>query len=117
MSQSASQAAIFYRDVEVSLKLWTIKDKDGFPAPKNRDGIRTMPFWSSKSRVEQIIDSVPAYKNFEPVEVNLNEFYNYWLQELKSDGQLVGINWSGKRAIGYDLAPETLIKWIDQIKR
>ena len=116
MSQSASQAAIFYRDVEASGIVWTIKDQDGYPAPKNKDGVRSMPFWSSKSRVERIIRKVPAYENFEPVELDLNEFYNYWLQELKSAKQLVGVNWSGERAVGYDLNPETLINWIDQIR-
>ena len=75
-----------------------------------------MPFWSSKSRVDRIVKNVPAYENFQPVELELNEFYDYWLQELKSAKQLVGVNWSGKRAAGYDLDPETLIKWIDQIR-
>lgn len=75
-----------------------------------------MPFWLSKSRTERIIENVPAYENFEPVELDLNEFYDCWLQELKSARQLVGVNWSGKRAVGYDLEPEILIKWIDQIR-
>lgn len=74
-----------------------------------------MPFWSSKARVERIINNVPAYVNFESVEVGLDDFRRYWLNELKSANQLVGINWSGKRAVGYDIDPETLIKWIDQI--
>lgn len=75
-----------------------------------------MPFWSSKSRVDRIIKNVPAYQNFEPVEVDLTEFYDHWLQELKSEKQLVGVNWSGKNAVGYDLDPEIFIKWIDHIR-
>lgn len=116
MSQAASQAAIFYRDVEATGKLWTLKDEGGFPAPKNSEGIRTMPFWSSKSRVELIIKNVAAYNDFEPVEISIDEFYNCWLMKLKADGQLVGVNWSGKNAIGYDLKPEILIKWIREIR-
>ncbi|MCC5917776.1 MAG: DUF2750 domain-containing protein [Cryomorphaceae bacterium] len=116
MSQSASQASIFYRDVEATGKTWTTRDENGFPAPKNRDGIRSMPFWSSKSRVDRIIKNVPAYESFEPVEFDLTEFYDYWLQELKSAELMVGINWSGKQAVGYDLNPNTLIKWIDRIR-
>ena len=116
MGQSASQAAIFYRDVESSGKVWTIKDENGFPAPKNRDGVRSMPFWSSRSRTERIIKNVPAYNGFEPIELSLAHFYDYWLQELRSGNHLVGINWSGKRAVGYDLPPEFLIKWIDKIR-
>ena len=116
MSQSASQAAIFYRDVESSGKVWTIKDIGGFPAPKNSKGVRTMPFWSSESRAKIIIKSVPAYFGFEPVELDLDEFHNYWLMELKNQGQLVGINWSGKNAVGYDLPTDILINWIEKIK-
>ena len=115
MSQSASQAAIFYRDVEASGTVWTIRDKNGYPAPKNREGIRSMPFWSSKSRIEKIIKNVPAYNGFEPTEINLQEFSN-WLKKLKKNKQLVGINWSGSRAIGYDLNPDKLIRWIEDLK-
>lgn len=115
MTQAASQASAFYRDVEASRKVWTMKDDRGFPIPKNSQGTRSMPFWSSESRVTRIINNIPAYKSFKPVELDLIDFYNYWLPELKSAGQLVGINWSGKRAVGYDLSPEILIRWIDQI--
>ncbi|NMH86135.1 DUF2750 domain-containing protein [Flavivirga algicola] len=116
MSQSASQASIFYRDVESSNRLWTIKDSGGFPAPKNSSGKRVMPVWSSKSRVEKIIKNVPAYKGFEPFEIDLFKFFKDWLKGLKNNGFLVGINWSGKHVTGYDVSPENLIKWINHIR-
>jgi hypothetical protein len=31
------------------------------------------------------------------------EFRDEWLPELEEDGVLVGVNWSGKKAAGYDL--------------
>ena len=116
MSHSASQAAIFYRDVESSGKVWTIKDSGGFPAPKNSKGIRSMPFWSNKSRAEKIINSVPTYNGFHVIQIDIEEFYDYWLKELKVQGHLVGINWSGTKAIGYDLPPDNLIQWIDKLR-
>ena len=39
------------------------------------------------------------------VEVTRDDWLNKWLPGLESDGMLVGINWSGKGATGYDLSP------------
>ena len=105
MSQAASQYAAFWRDVRLTLKVWTVKDDDGFPAPKTRTGERAMPFWSSLRRVEKIIKTVPAYRGFTPHEMTWMEFRDEWLPELEESGFLVGVNWSGEHALGYDMKP------------
>src|SRR5215470_11480129 len=99
MTQAASQAAAFYRDVARTRTVWTIKDDGGFPAPKTPDGKRAQPFWSSRSRVQKIISNVPAYASFSPVEISWDEFCNTWVPGLDRDGILVGLNWSGTRAL------------------
>jgi hypothetical protein len=105
MSQAASQAAAFYREVAKSRKVWTIRDAGGYPAPKGTSGQRAQPFWSSMSRVEKIIGTVPAYAGFTPHEIPWEKFCSNWVPGLSRDGLLVGVNWSGKRALGYDLEP------------
>ena len=105
MSASASQAAAFYRDVAKERKTWTVRDAGGYPAPKGRDGKRAQPFWSSLSRVERIIKSVPAYAGFTPEEITWEDFVQRWVPSLSEDGLKVGVNWSGARATGYDLSP------------
>ena len=70
MGQSASEAAIFYRDVAKNGKLWTCRDAAGNPAPLKSNGQRSMLFWSSLSRVEKIIKTVPDYAVFEPEELS-----------------------------------------------
>jgi hypothetical protein len=105
MSQSAAQASAFYKEVAASGKLWTIRDAGGFPAPKNHDGQRAQPFWSSLARVRKIIATVPAYAGFEPVEVGWHEFASRWVPGLERDGVRVGVNWSGERASGFDVEP------------
>jgi hypothetical protein len=105
MTVSAVSAAAFYRDVAKSRTVWAIRDAGGFPAPKTLSGERAMPFWSSSSRVQKIIANVPAYAGFEPVEISWDEFCDKWLPGLAEDGLLVGVNWSGKKAKGYDLQP------------
>ncbi len=110
MSQAASQAAAFYKEVAKTRKVWTIRDKNGFPAPKDSEGIRAQPFWSSLSRAQKIIKTVPAYSGFEPFEISWKEFSEKWVPKLSENGFLVGVNWSGKRALGYDLKPEDVKK-------
>ena len=43
MSQAASQAAAFYRDVAETGRVWTIRDAGGFPAPVGGSGQRSQP--------------------------------------------------------------------------
>lgn len=100
----------FYADVGKSLVVYTIRDERGFPAPKNGQGVRSMPFWSTQARAEKIVNKVPAYANFRVVMIELNEFLDYWLVDLEKAGQLVGVNWSGSRAMGYDLEPNDVRK-------
>lgn len=103
MSQAASQAAAFYRDVAKNLSVWTVEDAGGYPAPMTSSGQRAQPFWSSKSRAEKIISTVEAYAGFTPTEISWDEFCRVWVPGLTEDGLLMGVNWSGARATGYDI--------------
>jgi hypothetical protein len=113
MSQSASQTSAFYKEVAKNKKLWTVKDSGGFPAPKNSEGKRVHPFWSSLSRVEKIIKNVPAYSGFEPHEISWEYFSTNWVPGMTKDGLLVGVNWSGDRATGYDIEPERVKEYVE----
>lgn len=62
-----------------------------------------MPFWSAKSRAEWLVAKFEAYQAFEVVAVPLSEWRARWLPGLSKGGVLVGLNWSGNRATGYDL--------------
>lgn len=108
MSQAGSQAHAFYRDVASDRRVWGVEDDAGVPAPKASDGKRAMPFWSSRSRVEKIIKTVPAYSAFRPFELTWEEFRDEWLPDLERKGYLIGINWSGPRALGFDLEPASV---------
>ena len=109
MGQSASQAAAFYKEVGKNKKLWTCKDDGGNPAPMTASGKRAMPFWSSLNRVQKIIKTVPAYSIFEPEELSWEEFEKVWAPDLEESDLLIGVNWSGKNATGYDLEPKDVI--------
>ena len=105
MSVSAAQAEAFYQEVLRAGEVWAIRDGAGFPAPLTPEG-RAMPFWSARSRAMKVIDNVDAYEGFEPVQLTLDEWRSRWLPGLAKDGIRVGLNWSGARAVGYDLNPD-----------
>ena len=114
MSQAASQAWAFYREVAKTRVVWTVRDEGGFPTVTS-SGKQAQPFWSSRSRVERIIKSVPAYSGFKPYEVSWEDFCSKWVPDFVKDGLMVGVNWSGKRAVGYDIEPENLVRSVEAI--
>jgi hypothetical protein len=110
VTTSAAQAAAFYSEALASGTVWAVRDANGFPAPLNGDGVRAMPFWSKKSRAELVVAKVAAYAGFEPVEVALDKWRADWLTGLERDGLLVGLNWAGDRAQGYDVTPADVLR-------
>jgi hypothetical protein len=117
VSQSASQAAVFYREVARSGIVFSLRDDQGYPTSKTSSGAHAIPFWSSGRRVERIIATVPAYASFEPVEITWDDFRARWVAELESDQLLVGVNWSGRSATGYDVEPGLLVRAVETAKR
>ncbi len=109
MSVAAAHAAVFYREVAETGRAWTIRDGAGYPAPRGTDGTRAMPFWSSRSRAERIVGTVDAYRGFEVEEIAWAMFVERWAPGMEKDGLRVGVNWSGERATGYDVAPGDVV--------
>ena len=110
MTTSAAQAAAFYAEALAHGTVWGVRDANGFPAPLNGDGARAMPFWSTRSRAEVVVANVVAYAGFEPVEVPLERWKAEWLPGLERDGLLVGLNWAGDRAQGYDVTAADVLR-------
>ena len=110
MSTAAAQAAAFYREVAKHGSVWTVRDSGGFPQPKNSNGVRAQPLWSLRSRAERVVKTVPAYSGFEVVELSWGDFVSDWVPGLKGQRVLVGLNWSGARASGYDISPDDLVR-------
>ena len=113
MTQSSLQADAFYKEVSKNKRVWGIKDESGIPAPIGDGGKRAMPFWSSLPRVQYIIETAEAYAGFETFELSWEVFKDRWLTGLENDGLLVGVNWGGNYAVGYDVEPSTVKKAIE----
>ncbi len=113
MNNASAQYDVFASEVAQTREVWTIRDAGGFPAPKNSEGIRAHPFWSSLSRVQRIVKNVHAYAGFQPVEISWEEFRDKWLPGMERDGYLVGANWDGPRATGFDVKPNEVRQRIE----
>jgi hypothetical protein len=105
MTVSAAHAAAFFDEVIAASAVWSVADANGHPAPVNGDGRRSMPFWSKESRAVSIVEQVEAYRSFDVVRIDLDAWVERWLPGLEGDGLLVGLNWSGDSATGYDVEP------------
>lgn len=112
MTISAEQADAFFGEILASGEVWTIQDAEGIPSPMNDHGIRAMPFWSLRDRVEDAVSNTSAYAEFNIVAVPLQEWRSAWLAGLRDDGMLVGVNWSGG-GTGDDLDPEEVERGLD----
>ncbi|MFE5409972.1 DUF2750 domain-containing protein [Microbacterium sp. NPDC056569] len=109
MSTSAAQAAAFFTELGADGSVWTIEDDAGIPAPVGATGERAMPFWSRKSRALSVIATAPAYAGFRPRQISRAEFESRWLPGLAEDGLLIGVNWAGERATGYELSVDDFL--------
>jgi hypothetical protein len=99
----------FCREVAATRALWTVRDKDGFPAVVTPSGCRAQPFWSSRARVEQVVGSVPAYSACEPCEVSWDDFRSKWVPGLIGYCLRVGVNWVDEPTAGHEMEPERLM--------
>lgn len=115
MTFSAAQMKAFFTELSASTSIWTIEDADGIPAPKTTKGARSMPFWSKQSRAQRMIETIPGYAGFTTREIPLDEWTGRWLPGLKTDGLLVGLNWSGETATGFDVEPSEVQAWLARL--
>jgi hypothetical protein len=97
-------------------RVFAIRDPEGFPAPAGDDGRRAVPFWSKHTRAQLIVQHVPAYGGFEVVPIPVEEWLSTWMTRLEHDSLLVGVNWAGAKATGYDLTPAQVLHWFAELE-
>jgi hypothetical protein len=107
MSIAAAQANKFYEQVARDRRVFTFTENDEFlvfPV----DGKEVVPFWSSRSRLEIIQKEHVKYASFLVEEMSLQEFVEKTLPLMEAEGIHIGVNWAGKRLVGYDVEPQAL---------
>ena len=105
MSNAALQWTKFREEVAQHKRVFTFEEGgDWLVFPVNGQGV--MPFWSTRSRAERVRKYHPSkFEGFEILEIGLDHFLNKVLTGMDKDGFHVGVNWAGKRMIGYDILP------------
>lgn len=106
MSIYTAQADAFFTEIQKHQLVWTVRDEAGYPSPVNSEGKRAMPFWSLESRAQKVVENIEAYQDFKVISLSLDEWKTKWLPGLEKDELLVGPNWSGTHATGFDLTPK-----------
>jgi len=115
MSLSGAHKAAFRREAAQEGQVYAIRDATGYPAPADDGGHRAMPFWSKPTRAQLIVKHVTAYQGFEVVAIPVDDWLAGWMNGLERDGVLVGVNWAGARATGYDMSPGQVLRWFAEL--
>ncbi|HEY0001379.1 MAG TPA: DUF2750 domain-containing protein [Actinoplanes sp.] len=116
MSLSGAHRSAFRREVTQDGRVFAIRDAGGYPAPIDTDGRQAVPFWSKPTRAQRVVAHVDAYRGFEVVPLAVDEWMAGWLSALERDGLLVGVNWAGARATGYDMTPAQVLRWFAEVE-
>jgi uncharacterized protein DUF2750 len=111
MSLSGAHKSAFRREVTREGRVYAIRDEGGFPAPADAAGNRAVPFWSKPTRAQRVVAHVVAYRELEIVEVAVEDWLSGWMSSLERDGLMVGVNWAGARATGFDMPPAQVVRW------
>ena len=119
MSISAVHYDKFREQVVTDERVFTLTDHGELLVYPIHSG-ETVPFWSSRSRLEVIQKRLPKYRQWEITELSLTEFWSR-LRELENEGVQIGVNWSGERLMGYNVSVPDLragLKyWIDRLDK
>jgi hypothetical protein len=114
---SSAQAHAFYREVAAKGSVWTIGVGDTVHTVLSKDGVRVIPLWSSRPRVEKIVKTVPGYSALNPLGSSWQNFVRNWVRLLDNQGVLVGVNWSGPNATGLEFAAGHVAAEVEAIVR
>jgi hypothetical protein len=119
MSASAAQYDKFREQVVRDERAFTFTD-NGQLLVYPVDLGETIPFWSSRSRLEAIQKILPNYRTWQITELSFGEFWRR-LDHLERDGVQVGVNWSGQRLTGYNVSVADLRAglryWLDKLEK
>src|SRR5688500_12415779 len=117
MGFSSLQYDTFREQVVREGKAYTFTDEEDLLIYRTATG-ETVPFWSSRSRVETVQKRFPKYRQWQIAEIEFRDFWRH-LDQLEREGIQVGVNWSGKQLEGYSVPVadlrEALRYWIGRL--
>jgi len=117
MSTAAAQYDKFREQVVAEERVFTFTDAGELLVYPVRTG-ETVPFWSSRTRLEAIQRKLPKYRQWQIAEMSFGEFWRR-LDQLERERVQVGTNWSGEQLTGYNVEVADLRAglryWLDRL--
>ncbi|ATC83439.1 MULTISPECIES: DUF2750 domain-containing protein [Pseudoalteromonas] len=90
-----SQLVSFVEKVRLSEQVWALGGDDGgFVVCESNQFAETdvLLLWESEDAAKA--QCKEEWQEFTPVEINLDEFLDEWVEDLNEDSALVGLNWN-----------------------
>ncbi|KPZ56824.1 DUF2750 domain-containing protein [Pseudoalteromonas sp. S3776] len=90
-----SQLVSFVEKVRLSEQVWALGGDDGgFVVCESNQFAETdvLLLWESEEAAKA--QCKEEWQEFTPVEINLDEFLDEWVEDLNEDSALVGLNWN-----------------------
>jgi hypothetical protein len=119
MSISGAQYDKFREQIVTDERVFSFTDDGELLVYPIKSG-ETVPFWSSRSRLETIQKRLPKYRRWQITEFSLAEFWRR-LDNLERESVQVGVNWSGAQLTGYNVSVRDLRAgleyWIDRLNK
>lgn len=115
MSNAGAQANKFYEEVSRNQALWFAQNENGIALEFDlKDGKVSFPLWSSKSRILKLKKMNPElFESYSPREMSWASFKETLAPILKEKERLVGINLSGQKISGFDMAVDSVIRQVE----
>ena len=90
-----SQLVSFVEKVRLSEQVWALGGDDGgFVVCESNQFAETDVLLLSESEDAAKAQCKEEWQEFTPVEINLDEFLDEWVEDLNEDSALVGLNWN-----------------------
>lgn len=113
VSTADLHAAAFFKEAVDRDAVWLLRLDDdqgtGYAQAATEAGEVAVGLWSTENRAAKIASTVPAYKEFRPERLTLNELLTKWVPDLDAASKNVGLNWSGSRAQGARVTTSALV--------
>ena len=106
---AGTQAHAFFEEVAETGDVWSLGGRQSMFVVLSESGTRVYPLWSSRRRAQKIVDTVPGYAGCKVLGSSWSNFVDNWVAILERDGVLVGINWTGANAKGFELPVKLLV--------
>lgn len=91
-SPAKSRYEYFIKKVADFECVWGLYDKDGWAVTSDDNGRLMFPFWPKEEFANAC--AIEEWKSYTPCSIELDEFLEEWLPDMKEDGVILSIFWN-----------------------